>query len=97
MPNAVTALRLMVLCCSIVTERVNLATKRLPSSRTDLLTEIAPDVERLYNRHLEAPRLWFPHEQIDWGQGEKFSERPWSESDYPLAAGVRRGRRRPPT
>jgi acyl-[acyl-carrier-protein] desaturase len=89
MPNAVTALRLMVLCCSIVTERVNLATKRLPSSRTDLLTEIAPDVERLYNRHLEAPRLWFPHEQIDWGQGEKFSERPWSESDYPLAAGVR--------
>ena len=55
----------------------------------DLLTEIAPDVERLYNRHLEAPRLWFPHEQIDWGQGESFAARPWSESDYPLPAGVR--------
>jgi acyl-[acyl-carrier-protein] desaturase len=54
-----------------------------------LLCEIAPDVERLYNRHLEAPRLWFPHEQINWGQGENFADRPWSEADYPLAAGVR--------
>jgi acyl-[acyl-carrier-protein] desaturase len=66
-----------------------LAIKRLPNSRIDLLTEIAPDVERLYNRHLEAPRLWFPHEQIDWGQGENFNTRPWSETDYPLPAGVR--------
>jgi acyl-[acyl-carrier-protein] desaturase len=64
-------------------------TKRAPSSRTDLLCEIAPDVERLYNRHLEAPRLWFPHEQIDWGEGESFTERAWNESDYPLSAGVR--------
>ncbi len=66
-----------------------MAIKRLPNSRIDLLTEIAPDVERLYNRHLEAPRLWFPHEQIDWGQGENFNTRPWSETDYPLPAGVR--------
>jgi len=63
--------------------------KRLTASRTDLLTEIAPDVERLYNRHMEAPRLWFPHEQINWGQGENFGEHPWSEENYPLAAGVR--------
>jgi acyl-[acyl-carrier-protein] desaturase len=53
------------------------------------LTEIAPDVERLYNRHLEAPRLWLPHEQINWGQGENFGEHPWTEDNYPLAAGVR--------
>jgi acyl-[acyl-carrier-protein] desaturase len=58
-------------------------------SRVDLLTELAPDVERLYNRHLEAPRLWFPHEQIDWGEGESFNERPWSPEDYPLGEGVR--------
>ncbi|MGD0055178.1 MAG: acyl-ACP desaturase [Acidimicrobiales bacterium] len=63
--------------------------KRLPKSGTDLLTEIAPDVERLFNRHLEAPRLWFPHEQIDWGQGENFADHPWSEENYPLDAGVR--------
>jgi acyl-[acyl-carrier-protein] desaturase len=59
------------------------------NSRVDLLTELAPDVERLYNRHLEAPRLWFPHEQINWGEGESFNERPWSPEDYPLVDGVR--------
>jgi acyl-[acyl-carrier-protein] desaturase len=66
-----------------------MAVSRLPKSRPDLLSEIAPDVERLYNRHLEAPRLWFPHEQIDWGQGENFADRPWSRDDYPLSEGVR--------
>jgi len=66
-----------------------MAVSRLPRSNVDLLSEIAPDVERLYNRHLEAPRLWFPHEQIDWGSGENFTDKPWSASDYPLAEGVR--------
>ena len=61
----------------------------MAKSRVDLLTELAPDVERLYNRHLEAPRLWFPHEQINWGEGESFNERPWSPEDYPLVDGVR--------
>ena len=63
--------------------------KRLGAGQVDLVTELAPDVERLYNRHLEAPRLWYPHEQIDWGSGEDFGEHPWSPSDYPLADGVR--------
>ncbi len=63
--------------------------KRPGVGRTDLVTELAPDVERLYNRHLEAPRLWYPHEQIDWGSGEDFGEHPWSPSDYPLPDGVR--------
>ena len=66
-----------------------MAMTSVPSSRCDLLTEAAPDVERLYNRHLEAPRLWFPHEQIDWGQGESFNERPWNASDYLVNDGVR--------
>ena len=70
-------------------ERQCMANKLLPKGPNDLLSEIAPDVERLYNRHLEAPRLWFPHEQIDWGSGENFSDRPWSPEDYPLADGVR--------
>jgi len=64
-------------------------TQRLPLSRVDLLSEIAPDVERLYNRHLESPRDWYPHEQIDWGQGESFESRPWSPEDYPIGEGVR--------
>ncbi len=66
-----------------------MAVTRVPKSRPDLISEIALDVERLYNRHLEAPRLWFPHEQIDWGQGENFADRPWSPEDYPLGEGVR--------
>ena len=70
-------------------ESTHLPIPRLPKSRIDLLTEIAPDVERLYNRHLEAPRLWYPHEQIDWGQGQNFGEHPWSESDYAISDGVR--------
>ena len=57
--------------------------------QTNLLSEIVPDVERLYNRHLEAPRLWYPHEQINWGNGQSFVDRPWSRDDYPLTEGVR--------
>lgn len=70
-------------------ESTVLTISRAPQSRYDLLTEIAPDVERLFNRHLEAPRLWYPHEQIDWGQGQNFGEHPWSATDYPLSDGVR--------
>jgi len=46
---------------------------RLAKSRVDLLEEITPDVERLFNRHMEAPRLWFPHEQINWVRERVFS------------------------
>ncbi len=62
---------------------------RAPKSRVDLLEEIAPDVERLYNRHMAAPRLWYPHEQINWGDGENFTDRAWAPADYPLSDGVR--------
>ncbi|MEI6735775.1 MAG: hypothetical protein WCL31_02480, partial [Actinomycetes bacterium] len=55
-----------------------------PHGHVDLLEEIAPDVEALYNRHLEAPRDWFPHEAVNWGTGRDFAESPWSAEDYPL-------------
>ena len=58
-------------------------------SPVDLLSELKGDVERLFNRHLEAPREWYPHELIDWGEGENFGAHPWSPSDYDLPAGVR--------
>ncbi|MEI6709666.1 MAG: acyl-ACP desaturase [Actinomycetota bacterium] len=61
----------------------------IPAGRVDLLVELADDAERLYNRHLEAPRLWFPHEQIDWGSGEDFKDKPWEATDYELSDGVR--------
>ncbi|MGA7834684.1 MAG: acyl-ACP desaturase [Acidimicrobiales bacterium] len=62
---------------------------RSPKGRVDLLEEITPDVERLFNRHMESARLWYPHEQINWGDGEDFGERPWSAEQYPLPDGVR--------
>ena len=61
---------------------------RLTTNDT-LLAEISDDVTRLYNRHMEAPRLWYPHEQIDWGSGESFKLRAWASNDYALGAGVR--------
>jgi len=60
-----------------------------PARSVDLLQELSGEAERLYNRHLEAPRLWFPHEQIDWGSGEDFKEKPWEPTDYVLSDGVR--------
>jgi acyl-[acyl-carrier-protein] desaturase len=62
---------------------------RLPKTKVDLLEELTPDVERLFNRHLESPRDWFPHEIIDWGQGQSYNEQPWSPEDYDIAPGVR--------
>ena len=69
-------------------QRGTMVTRR-SSRSTGLLEQLAPDVERLLNRHLEAPRLWYPHEQIDWGSGTPFSVRPWAPTDYPLPDGVR--------
>lgn len=59
------------------------------AGRVDLLMELSDDAERLFNRHLEAPRLWFPHEQIEWGSGEDFRDKPWAASDYELSDGIR--------
>jgi acyl-[acyl-carrier-protein] desaturase len=61
----------------------------VPTDAINLLEELAPDVERLFNRHLESPREWYPHEQLDWGSGTSFSDKAWSPEDYPLADGVR--------
>ena len=58
-------------------------------SETRLLHELAAPTERLYDRHLAAPRDWYPHEQIDWGAGEDFGVRAWSPEDYPLDEATR--------
>ena len=38
---------------------------------------------------MDSPRLWYPHEQINWGEGEDFGEQPWSPENYPIGDGVR--------
>jgi acyl-[acyl-carrier-protein] desaturase len=55
----------------------------------EILFDIRADVERLFNRHMDAPRLWYPHEQIPWGEGEDFQTSPWSPDQYVTSEGVR--------
>jgi hypothetical protein len=38
---------------------------------------------------MEAPRLWYPHEQINWGEGEDFKQKAWAPEQYPIGDGVR--------
>jgi acyl-[acyl-carrier-protein] desaturase len=52
----------------------------------DLLRELEPTVERLYERHLETTKEWFPHEQVPYGRGRDVDPaRVWRESDADLA------------
>jgi acyl-[acyl-carrier-protein] desaturase len=37
-----------------------------------LLRELAPTVERLFERHLATTREWFPHQHIPYGRGRDF-------------------------
>lgn len=38
----------------------------------DLLFELAPEAERLLERHLDNAKEWFPHEMVPWGQGRDY-------------------------
>ena len=52
----------------------------------DLLQELEPTVERLYDRHLETTKEWFPHEQVPYGRGrDPDPHRAWREGDADLA------------
>ena len=51
----------------------------------EILLELTPVVETLLDRHLEASREWFPHEQIPHGRGRDIAPgHQWSESDSDL-------------
>lgn len=39
----------------------------------DLLSEMAPVAEQLFERHLKRCRNWYPHEHVPWGEGKDFS------------------------
>lgn len=55
-----------------------------------LMTELTPEVERLYKRHLGNTKEWYPHELIPYDLGRDYSpENGWSPEDYPLPDGVR--------
>lgn len=44
----------------------------------ELLDVLAPEAERLLDRHLANAREWFPHELVPWGRGRDFDpDEPW--------------------
>lgn len=57
----------------------------------DLLRELAPEAERLLERHLSRSKEWFPHELIPWDQAAAL--RPgdtWDPEQFPMDDAVRR-------
>ena len=56
----------------------------------DVLSELAPTLERLVERHLSTTKEWFPHELVPWSQGRDFVPgETWQPDDFPMADGVR--------
>ena len=60
-------------------------------NEVDLLHELAPEAERLLERHLTQSKEWFPHELVPWEDVVKHDPRePWSPDHRPMADAVRR-------
>jgi len=55
-----------------------------------LLHELAPEAERLLNRHLGTAKEWMPHEYVPWSQGRDFVPgEMWEETPESLPPAVR--------
>ncbi|MGH9189589.1 MAG: acyl-ACP desaturase [Acidimicrobiales bacterium] len=58
---------------------------------TGFLEELAPEAERLLERHLTTSKEWFPHELVPWSEGARTDPRtPWQPEDHPMPDPVRR-------
>jgi len=54
------------------------------------LAELAPAAERLYERHLDTTREWFPHELVPYTAARDFEPgEVWDESEVPMDPAVR--------
>ncbi len=57
----------------------------------DLLHELAPEAERLLERHLAASKEWFPHQLVPWDEVIKRDPRDeWDPDFRPMPDAVRR-------
>ncbi len=56
---------------------------------TELLSELEPVAEQLYERHLANARTWYPHESVPWDLARGFEELPWARDQFPLPEAVR--------
>ncbi len=54
------------------------------------LAELAPAAERLYERHLDTTREWFPHELVPYTDARDFEPgEVWDEAEVPMDGAVR--------
>ena len=61
-----------------------------PTSDAALLAELAPAAERLYERHLETTKEWFPHEFVPFTQARDYEPgEVWDPSEVPMDPAVR--------
>jgi acyl-[acyl-carrier-protein] desaturase len=52
-----------------------------------IVNELPQVMEKLLDRHMKMAKEWFPHEMVDWSQGDKYDpDYQWSTNDYPDAA-----------
>jgi acyl-[acyl-carrier-protein] desaturase len=59
-------------------------------NETDLLHELAPEAERLLERHLATSKEWFPHQLVPWDRAAKSDPRePWCADAHPMDDAVR--------
>ncbi len=57
---------------------------------TAYLAELAPTAERLYERHLNTTKEWFPHELVPYTAARDFEPgEAWDESEVPMDPAVR--------
>jgi acyl-[acyl-carrier-protein] desaturase len=57
---------------------------------TELRAQLQPVVERLYDRHLDTTREWFPHELVPWSQGRDFEPgEQWDAGQSPVPPAAR--------
>ena len=62
----------------------------LTAMKDDLVAELTPTVERLFERHLGATKAWLPHELIPWERAVESNPRgEWNADDSRLSYGVR--------
>ncbi|MGI8806698.1 MAG: acyl-ACP desaturase [Acidimicrobiales bacterium] len=60
-------------------------------TQIDLLQELAPEAERLLERHLAASKEWFPHDLVPWDEVIKRDPRDrWDPDFRPMPDAVRR-------
>ena len=58
---------------------------------TEFLEELAPEAERLLERHLAASKEWFPHELVPWAEAARIDPSvAWKDENHPMPDAVRR-------